>query len=326
VRIAFHEITKSAILEALAHPRELDLRMVNAQQARRVLDRLVGYELSPFLWKKVAKGLSAGRVQSVAIRFIVEREREIQKFISSEYWNIALKVSPENKKNEFEANLFKIKDKAFDKLSITEEKANEIEGKVKDAKWFISKIEKKSTKKSPAAPFTTATLQQSANRHLGFSAKQTMVVAQKLYEQGFITYMRTDSLNLSQKFLNDAREYLEKEYAPLLSQQDIIGIANFTTYVKLNINNATTRPFDMKTIWDNNYKNTEAAKITNERQRLVLTKLLDGFEGNLTSSKYAKITKTSPDTALRDINDLIEKGILLKSNSGGRSTNYLLNF
>lgn len=212
VRIAFHEITKSAILEALAHPRELDLRMVNAQQARRVLDRLVGYELSPFLWKKVAKGLSAGRVQSVAIRFIVEREREIQKFISSEYWNIALKVSPENKKNEFEANLFKIKDKAFDKLSITEEKANEIEKKVKDAKWFISKIEKKSTKKSPAAPFTTATLQQSANRHLGFSAKQTMVVAQKLYEQGFITYMRTDSLNLSQKFLDDAREYLEKEY------------------------------------------------------------------------------------------------------------------
>ncbi|MFZ4648626.1 MAG: type I DNA topoisomerase [Patescibacteria group bacterium] len=212
VRIAFHEITKPAILEALAHPRELDLKMVDAQQARRILDRLVGYELSPFLWKKVAKGLSAGRVQSVAIRFIVEREREIQKFISSEYWSLTLKVSDKNKKNEFEANLFKIKDKTFDKLSIDEKGAGEIETKVKDAKWFISGIEKKATKKSPAAPFTTATLQQSANRHLGFSAKQTMVVAQKLYEQGFITYMRTDSLNLSVKFLDDAREYLEKEY------------------------------------------------------------------------------------------------------------------
>ncbi len=211
-RIAFHEITKPAILEALAHPRDLDLKMVDAQQARRILDRLVGYELSPFLWKKVAKGLSAGRVQSVAIRLIVEREREIQKFISAEYWSLALKVSPEDKKQEFEANLFKIKNKAFDKLSIDEKISGEIEEKVKNASWFVSGIEKKASKKSPAAPFTTATLQQSANRHLGFSAKQTMTVAQKLYEQGFITYMRTDSLNLSEKFLNEAREYLAQEY------------------------------------------------------------------------------------------------------------------
>ncbi len=212
VRIAFHEITKPAILEALAHPRELDLKMVDAQQARRVLDRLVGYELSPFLWKKVAKGLSAGRVQSVAIRLIVEREREIQKFVSEEYWSIALKVRPEKQKNEFEANLFKINNKTFDKLSIDSSAADAIEAKVKDAAWFVAGIEKKGTKKSPAAPFTTATLQQSANRHLGFSAKQTMSVAQKLYEQGHITYMRTDSLNLSEKFLTEAREYLLKEY------------------------------------------------------------------------------------------------------------------
>lgn len=211
-RIAFHEITKPAILEALAHPRELDLKMVDAQQARRILDRLVGYELSPFLWKKVAKGLSAGRVQSVAIRFIVEREREIQKFISAEYWSLALKVSQKNQEQTFEANLFKIKDKAFDKLSIDEKLAGEIEAQVKTADWFVSGIEKKATKKSPAAPFTTSTLQQSANRHLGFSAKQTMTVAQKLYEQGFITYMRTDSLNLSEKFLTEAREYLGQEY------------------------------------------------------------------------------------------------------------------
>lgn len=211
VRIAFHEITKTAILEALKNPRALDIKMVNAQQARRILDRLVGYELSPFLWKKVAKGLSAGRVQSVAIRLIVEREREIQKFLPQEYWTIGLKVKTENEK-EFDAQLYKIKNKSFDKLSINKETATEIEDKVKTANWEIAKIEKKSTKKSPAAPFTTSTLQQSANRQLGFSAKQTMSVAQKLYEQGFITYMRTDSLNLSEKFLIEAREYLKKEY------------------------------------------------------------------------------------------------------------------
>lgn len=212
VRIAFHEITKPAILEALEHPRSLDLKMVDAQQARRILDRLVGYELSPFLWKKVAKGLSAGRVQSVAIRLIVEREREIQKFVSTEYWSLSLKVQPEKTKNEFEASLYKIANKTFDKLSIDSQKANEIEALIKNANWFISGVEKRATKKSPAAPFTTATLQQSANRHLGFSAKQTMSIAQKLYEQGFITYMRTDSLNLSEKFLEEAREYLNKEY------------------------------------------------------------------------------------------------------------------
>lgn len=212
VRICFHEITKPAILEALANPKELDQKMVDAQQARRILDRLVGYELSPFLWKKVAKGLSAGRVQSVAIRFIVEREREIQKFISEEYWSIDIKVGQEKENIEFTAKLFKIKNKTFDKLSIDEKTVNEIETKVKIADWYISAVEKKATKKSPAAPFTTSTLQQSANRHLGFSAKQTMVVAQKLYEKGFITYMRTDSLNLSEKFLTESREYLEKEY------------------------------------------------------------------------------------------------------------------
>ncbi|MFA6194932.1 MAG: type I DNA topoisomerase [Patescibacteria group bacterium] len=209
-RIAFHEITKNAILEALEKPRHLDLNMVDAQQARRVLDRLVGYELSPFLWKKVAKGLSAGRVQSVATRLIVEREREIQAFITEEYWSLSADFSGSTKEEKFTADLYKIRNKTFDKLSIKKSEADELKKILHQAEYTIEKIEKKEVNKNPGAPFTTSTLQQSANRHLGFSAKQTMAVAQKLYEEGHITYMRTDSLNLSPKFLGDAEEWIKK--------------------------------------------------------------------------------------------------------------------
>jgi len=218
-RIVFHEITKNAILEALKKPREIDLAMVDAQQARRVLDRLVGYELSPFLWKKVAKGLSAGRVQSVATRLVVEREKEIRSFIKEEYWSLTATLNTDSKKteNEFTADLCKIRNKSFDKLKIKKDEAAELKKILNKADYVIDKIEKKEIVKNPAAPFTTSTLQQSANRHLGFSAKQTMMVAQKLYELGYITYMRTDSLNLSPKFLTDASTWLcknlGKEYA-----------------------------------------------------------------------------------------------------------------
>ncbi len=209
-RIVFHEITKNAILEALEHPRKIDQNMVDAQQARRVLDRLVGYELSPFLWKKVAKGLSAGRVQSVATRLIVEREREILDFKTEEYWSLSADLTKDTKEHQFTADLYKVRNKTFNKLSIKKEEAAELKKNLRNSDYQIDKIEKKEVKKNPAAPFTTSTLQQAANRHLGFSAKQTMTIAQKLYEQGYITYMRTDSLNLSPKFISDAYEWINK--------------------------------------------------------------------------------------------------------------------
>jgi len=211
-RIVFHEITKEAILEALKNPRTIDLSLVDAQQARRILDRLVGYELSPFLWKKVAKGLSAGRVQSVATRLIVEQEKEIKAFQSEEYWSLTadLKSQTNDSENTFSADLYKIRDKTFNKLEIKKEEATELKNLLQEAKYLVIKVEKKEVSKNPLAPFTTSTLQQSANRHLGFSAKQTMSVAQKLYEQGYITYMRTDSLNLSPKFITESASWLQK--------------------------------------------------------------------------------------------------------------------
>jgi DNA topoisomerase-1 len=225
-RIVFHEITKEAIETALAHPRTIDNKLVNAQQARRILDRLVGYELSPFLWKKVARGLSAGRVQSVAVRLIVEREREIDAFKTDEYWSLTADlITPD--KQEFSAELNKLDGKTLDKLEIkNDETANALVAELSKETYTIQSVEKKRAKKSAPAPFTTSSLQQTANRLLGFSAKQTMMLAQQLYEGtelgdegsvGLITYMRTDSLNLSQKFLDEAREHLTgtlgKEYA-----------------------------------------------------------------------------------------------------------------
>ncbi|MFH1427047.1 MAG: DNA topoisomerase [Patescibacteria group bacterium] len=205
-RIAFHEITKEAIENALKHPKKINMKLVDAQQARRILDRLVGYELSPFLWRKVAKGLSAGRVQSVAVRLIVEREREIKKFKSDEYWTIIADLKKQKTNDTISAKLNKIDGQTIDKLEIkNKEEAEKIKGKLTGAKYLIAKVEKKQTKKNPPKPFTTSTLQQTANRWLGYSAKQTMVVAQQLYEIGYITYMRTDSLNLADKFLTEAK-------------------------------------------------------------------------------------------------------------------------
>lgn len=221
-RIVFHEITKEAINEALESPREVNADLVNAQQARRILDRLVGYELSPFLWKKVTKGLSAGRVQSVAVRLIVEREREIKAFDPQEYWSITGNFkSKKNSGSEFSAQLNKIEGKTIDKLEIkNEEQANKILSELENASYSVGKVEKKESKKNPPAPFITSTLQQTANRWFGFSAKQTMMTAQQLYEGvnisgegqvGLITYMRTDSVNLAEKFLGETQKYLQKE-------------------------------------------------------------------------------------------------------------------
>lgn len=218
-RIAFHEITKKAIEEALEHPRKLDLHLVDAQQARRVLDRLVGYELSPFLWKKVRRGLSAGRVQSVAVRLIVEREREIQKFKPEEYWSIEATF---NKDTNFLGKLAKVDGKSLDKLAIKNEtSANKILSDLRTNTAEVIEVTKKEVRRTPAAPFTTSTMQQEAARKLGFSAKQTMMYAQQLYEgieigeegsTGLITYMRTDSVNLSDFALNSAQETIKDKY------------------------------------------------------------------------------------------------------------------
>lgn len=220
-RIVFHEITKHAITHALENPRPLDLKMVDAQQARRILDRLVGYELSPFLWRKVAKGLSAGRVQSVAVRLIVEREREITSFKPEEYWTIEGIFATENKENLL-AKLHAIGEKKLEKLDIKNKKqVEEILKNLDKASYQVADVEQKKTKRTPSPPFTTSTLQQEANHRFGFSAKQTMRLAQQLYEGvelgeegsiGLITYMRTDSVNLSEKFLQDARQIIGQEF------------------------------------------------------------------------------------------------------------------
>lgn len=221
-RIAFHEITKSAITGALENPRQINHDLVNAQQARRILDRLVGYELSPFLWKKVAKGLSAGRVQSVALRLIVEREREIEAFKKEEYWTIEAEFSKDNQK--FTAVLHSLDGKKLEKFDINNDRqAREILEKINNSQFKVARVEQKAIKKNSPAPFTTSTLQQRANRMLGFSAKQTMVIAQQLYEGiklgkggsiGLISYMRTDSLNLSSEFLSQTQNLIKDKFGP----------------------------------------------------------------------------------------------------------------
>ena len=206
-RIVFHEITKQAILEAVASPRYIDMHLVDAQQARRILDRLVGFELSPVLWKKVKPSLSAGRVQSVAVRLIVEREREIEAFNSKS----AFKVVAYFKVKDKQGNLTSLKAELPQRFS-TQPEAEGLLKKLSGASFSISGLEVKPGKKSPAAPFTTSTLQQEASRKLGFSVSQTMVVAQRLYESGKITYMRTDSVNLSQLALNAAKDAVTNQY------------------------------------------------------------------------------------------------------------------
>src|SRR3989344_6056781 len=207
-RIVFHEITEKAIENALMHPREIDIDLVNAQQARRILDRLVGYKLSPFLWQKVARGLSAGRVQSVAVRLIADREEEIEKFVKQEYWSITASLG-----GGFDAKLIKIGEKTLEKFDIkNEEDAQKIAEEISKNQCVVKSVETKKEKKNPPPPFITSTLQQTASQRIGFSAKQTMMFAQRLYEEGLITYMRTDSLNLSEDALAQAKNFIKENF------------------------------------------------------------------------------------------------------------------
>ena len=221
-RIVFHEITKNAILHAVENPRSINMDLVNAQQARRVLDRLVGFELSPVLWRKVKPSLSAGRVQSVAVRLIVEREREIIAFESKDYYRVVadFEIAGANgKSGAFRAEL--------NKRFATEQEAEAFLGKCKDARFTVLNVEQKPSKKNPPAPFTTSTLQQEAGRKLGMSVSQTMAVAQRLYEAGYITYMRTDSVNLSNQALAAAKEEITVLFGAEYSE-----VRNFKTKSK----------------------------------------------------------------------------------------------
>ena len=219
-RIVFHEITERAIKEALKNPREIDMHLVDAQQARRILDRLVGYKLSPFLWKKIRSGLSAGRVQSVAVRLVVERERENQKFAPQEYWSVEAELAKKSEDlpagkagKKFKARLVKIGGEAIGRLEIkSAEEAKKIADELAGAEYKVIEVIKKEIRRAPAPPFTTSTLQQESAKKLGFSAKQTMVLAQRLYETGIITYMRTDSLNIAESALAQAQEVIKNNF------------------------------------------------------------------------------------------------------------------
>ena len=219
-RVVFHEITEEAVKQAFKHPRPIDMQLVDAQQARRILDRLVGYKISPLLWQKVRKGLSAGRVQSVAVKIIVDREREIQAFVPVEYWTIEAELTRKQERASFRATLVGFVDGT--RLDIhTEKESARIRDELEQAGYSILEIKTKKATRQPAPPFTTSTLQQEAWRKLRFTAKQTMAIAQQLYEGlpvsnegsvGLITYMRTDSTRVAQTAVVEAREFIRDKY------------------------------------------------------------------------------------------------------------------
>ncbi|MFO7800435.1 MAG: type I DNA topoisomerase, partial [Rhodohalobacter sp.] len=229
-RMVFREITKEAIQSALENFRNIDMNLVHAQETRRILDRLAGYTISPLLWKKIAPGLSAGRVQSVAVEFLVSRERERMKFRSATYFDLKAQLSKEDdKKNSFQGDLTYLNGKRlasgkdFDEntgklkkpdsvVLLLKEDSEKLRDLLNEASWSVTDIDVKTQKRNPAPPFITSTLQQEANRKFGFSARDTMSIAQKLYENGLITYMRTDSMNLSGQAINAARNEVEKQY------------------------------------------------------------------------------------------------------------------
>ena len=219
VRVTFNEITKGAVKKAIQEPRSIDINLVDAQQARRVLDRIVGYKISPLLWKKVKRGLSAGRVQSVAVKLIVDREEEIEKFIPEEYWNLFVDLEDEKSKKQFEARFYG-KDNKKQEIHNKEE-IDEILKNIEKAKYIVKEVKKGEKKRNAAPPFTTSTMQQEASRKLGFTLKKTMSIAQMLYEGikiegrgtvGLITYMRTDSTRISEEARKSAKEHIVSTY------------------------------------------------------------------------------------------------------------------
>ena len=250
-RISFHEITKKAIEEALNNPGNINIDLVNAQQSRRILDRIVGYKLSPFLWKKIMRGLSAGRVQSVALRLIVDREEEIKNFKPEEYWSISALL--EKEKKEFEVVLTQIQGKKISKLDLkNKEQVEEIEKSLRTSSYQVSTIDKKELKRSPLSPLTTSTLQQECSKKLGYSSKMTMRLAQELYEKGIITYHRTDSLALSNEALLMAEDFINQKFGENYYQKRVFKTkgraqeAHEAIRPTLAINIPETIPFEEK--------------------------------------------------------------------------------
>lgn len=312
-RIVFREITKNAIQNALKTPRGIDINLVNAQQARRVLDRLVGFEISPLLWKKIKGGLSAGRVQSVAVRLVVEREREIDKFNSTASFKVTAQFSLEGGK---------ILSAELPKKFVTEEEAQAFLEKCLEAEFFIKKLETKPLKKSPAAPFTTSTLQQEASRKLGYSVAQTMTLAQRLYESGKITYMRTDSLNLSEDAITAAGQAIRNEYGDAFSQSrryktksqsaqeahEAIRPSDFTTKSAGNERNEE-RLYDL--IW----KRAIASQMSDAQlEKTIATIGLSNDEAHFTATgeviKFEGFLKVYLESQDEDGDDEEQKGVL----------------
>lgn len=270
-RIVFNSITKSAIEKAIENPRGIDYNLVNAQQARRVLDRLVGYELSPVLWKKIKPGLSAGRVQSVAVRLIVEREREIKSFQAEASFKVVAQMQTQ------EGQLFEAR---LPKSFATKEEAIAFLNLNKEARYSVESLDKKPVKKSPSAPFTTSTLQQEASRKLYFSVSRTMQVAQRLYEQGLITYMRTDSVNLSPEALTAAQEAITAQYG-----EEYVQIRNYSSKTKgAQEAHEAIRPTDLmrseislerdqSRLYDLIYKRTLASQMSDAKLERTLVKI-----------------------------------------------------
>ncbi len=314
-RITFHEITKGAIEHALENPRRLDMKLVDAQQARRILDRLVGYELSPFLWQKIRRGLSAGRVQSVALRLIVDRERERLAFKVDEYWTIDGLFNKSGA--EFPGGLISIGGKKLEKLDIGKaEDAAAIVQKLTGAAFSVTNIEKKTISKAPPTPFTTSALQIEANGKLGFSAKQTMTLAQKLYETGRITYMRTDSVNLADPFLAETQTYIKQTFGDTYA----VGSKKYTTKAKgaqeaheaIRPTSVGTEPESLKAaldaqmwkLYDLIWRRTVASQLPPaklERTAIDLTATDYVFRANgnaVTFDGYMKVYKSATETFL----------------------------
>lgn len=302
-RMVFHEITKEAIEEAVHNFRDIDENLVRAQEARRILDRLVGYTLSPLLWKKVTYGLSAGRVQSVAVRLISEREHERLRFHKSEYWGLLAK----NKKGEaaFEAKVYSLEGKKVasgkdfdpatgrlleakekDSLHLTEDLAKNWASRLRNEKWTVKDVEEKPVSRKPAPPFITSTLQQEANRKLGMSSRETMQVAQKLYERGFITYMRTDSTNLSQQAIAGARAAVQrifgKDYLPkeprIYSGKKVKGAQEAHEAIRpagnqMALPDETGLSGELYKLYELIWKRTIASQMVNAEQKQVSVKL-----------------------------------------------------
>lgn len=314
-RIVFHEITKTAITDAIGAPRDIDQHLVNAQQARRVLDRLVGYELSPLLWKKVKPALSAGRVQSVAVRLIVERENEIREFKTTSYFKVTalFEVEKDGKISHLKAEI----PAKFATLG----EAETFLGKAKDASFTIEEIKTVPSKKSPAPPFTTSTLQQEASRKLSFSVAKTMMIAQQLYEAGKITYMRTDSVNLSGLALNMSKDEIIRAFG-----EPYLKTRNYTTKSKgaqeaheairpTNMNDAEIKgTSDQKRLYDLIWKRTIASQMSDallEKTTVTIsgTGLKESFVATgevLTFDGFLKVYLESSD----DEDDEIQKGVL----------------